>query len=121
MIWQQKTLKPLEAITRTGFLVSLVSYVVFWLADAVVPGFVSRYFSVHVFLLASVVFGILWASVLDAYTSRPMVQVAVALFCGLVLAVLTWGFAPDLDVYRVVLTLVSFFTPTILYTLIRSS
>lgn len=119
MIWQQKTLKPLEAITRTGFLVSLVSYVVFWLADAVVPGFVSRYFSVHIFLLASVVFGILWASVLEEYASRPILQVAVALFCGLLLAVLTWSLAQDLGVYRVPLALLSAFVPTILYTLIR--
>ena len=120
MIWQQKTLKPLEAITRTGFLVSLVSYVIFWLADVAQPGFISRYFSVHVFLLASVVFGLLWASVLEEYASRPMFQVVVALFCGLALAVLTWGLAQDLGVYRVPLSLVSFFTPTILYTLIRS-
>lgn len=100
---------------------SLVSYVVFWLADVVQPGFVSRYFSVHIFLLASVVFGLLWALVLEEYTSRPMLQVASALFCGLLLAVLTWSLAQDLDVYRVPLVLISFITPTILYTLIRSS
>lgn len=119
MIWQRKTLKPLEAIARTGFLVSLASYVIFWLADVVQPGFVSRYFSVHVFLLGSVVFGLLWASVLEEYASRPIFQVAVALFCGLVLAVLTWSLAQDLDVYRVPLALVSLFTPTILYALVR--
>ena len=120
MIWQKKIFKPLEAITWTGFLVSLTSYIVFWLTDVVIPGFVSRYFSVHIFLLASVVFGVLWAGVLEEYASRPILQVAVALFCGFVLAVLTWCLVQDLGVYRVPLALIFLFTPTILYTLIRS-
>lgn len=120
MIWQRKTIKPLEAIVRTGFLVSLTSYVVFWIVDVVQPGFVSRYFSVHIFLLASVVFGLLWASVLDEYVSRPILQVVVVTFCGLMLAVLTWNLAQNLGVYRVPLTLISLILPSILYSLIRS-
>ena len=98
---------------------SLVSYVIFWLADVAQPGFISRYFSVHVFLLASVVFGLLWASVLERVRVKADVPGGRGAFCGLVLAVLTWGLAQDLGVYRVPLSLVSFFTPTILYTLIR--
>jgi len=120
MIWQQKTLNPLEAITRTGFLVSLTSYIVFWLADVVQPGFVSRYFSVHIFLLATVVFGVLWSVVLEEYEQRPLVHVAAAITFGVVLAVLTWGLADDLDVYRVPLVLLTAVSPTILYALIRS-
>lgn len=120
MIWKRHTIRPLEAIARTGFLVSLTSYVVFWLADAIQPGFVSRYFSVHVFLLAAVVFGIFWSHALQEYTSRPILHVAVAVLCGLVLCVLTWGFAQGLGVYRVPLVLISFFTPALLYTFIRS-
>ena len=120
MLWEKKRLKPLEAITRTGFYVSLTSYVVFWLTDVVQPGFVSRYFSVHIFLLASVVFGFLWATVLEEYASRPIIQVAVSLFCGLGLVMLTWGLAEGLDVYRLPVVLLSFFTPAILYALIRS-
>ena len=120
MIWQQKTLKPLEAILRTGFLVSLTSYIVFWLADVVQPGFVSRYFSVHIFLLATVVFGILWSMVLEEYVARPLVHVVAAVAFGVLLAVLTWGLARDVDVYRIPLTILTFITPTILYSLIRS-
>lgn len=120
MIWQRKTLKPFEAITRTGFLVSLASYAMFWLADAVQPGFVSHYFSVHIFLLASIVFGVLWSWVLEEYTSRPILQVVMAILCGIVLAVLTWSLAQDLGFYRVPLALLSVFAPMILYTLIRN-
>lgn len=120
MIWKRHALKPLEAITRTGFLVSLVSYMVFWLFDVIQPGFVSRYFSVHIFLLASVTFGVLWSWTLEEYTSRPLLQVAMAILCGILLAVLTWGLAQDLGVYRVPLVLLTACTPMILYALIRS-
>jgi len=119
MIWKQKTLNPPEAITRTGFLVSLTSYIVFWLADVVQPGFVSRYFSVHIFLLATVVFGVLWSIVLEEYVQRPLVHVLSAVTFGVVLAVLTWGLAVDLEVYRVPLILLTAVSPMILYSLIR--
>lgn len=97
---------------------SLMSYLVFWLADVVQPGFVSRYFSVHLFLLTGVVFGSVWAWVLEEYTSRPLLAVAFAILCGLLLAVFTWRLAGDLGVYRVPLVLVSAGVPTILYILI---
>ncbi len=48
------------AVARTGFLASLISYAAFWTADIARPGFVSRYFSVHVFLLAAIAFGWWW-------------------------------------------------------------
>ena len=120
MIWKQKTLNPPEAITRTGFLVSLTSYIVFWLADVRQPGFVSRYFSVHLFLLATVFFGILWSMVLEEYEQRPLVHILLAVTFGAVLAVLTWSLAAGLDVYRVPLVLLTAVSPTILYALIRS-
>ena len=120
MIWEQKRIKPLEAMTRTGFFVSLCSYIGFWLADVIEPGFVSRYFSVHIFLLASLVFGFLWATVLEEYSSRPLFQMAASLLCGLVLVMLTWGLTEGLDVYRLPVLVLSLMTPTILYLLIRS-
>ena len=103
-----------------GFLVSLTSYIVFWLADVVQPGFVSRYFSVHIFLLATVVFGVLWSMVLEEYEQRLLIHVVAAITLGVVLAVLTWDIAVDLEVYRVPLVLLTAVSPTILYALIRS-
>jgi hypothetical protein len=120
MIWRKHTGRPLETIARTGFLVSLTSYTLFWLADAVRPGFVSRYFSVHMFLLATIVFGLWWANVLDTYQHRPRVHVVLAALVGVVLAVLTWGLAPDLGFSHVPVALIALITPTILYTLIRT-
>ena len=49
-------LRTSEAIARTGFVTSVISYAIFWIADIIHPGFVSDYFSVHIFLLAAIAF-----------------------------------------------------------------
>lgn len=51
------------SVARTGFYAALVSYAAFWLCDAIRPGFVSNYFSVHWFLIAAIVFAV-WLLVL---------------------------------------------------------
>lgn len=119
MLWQRKTLKPLETIARTGFLVSLTSWIVFWLADLVEPGFVSRSFSVHIFLLAAIVCGWIWSQTLEDYTSRPRAQAVVGALGGLGMAVLTWNLSQDLGIYRVPLALLSASVPTMVYALMR--
>lgn len=103
-----------------GFLVNLTSYVVFWLVDVAEPGFVSRYFSVHIFLLAGIVFGIAWSSVLETYEQRPLMHLLFVIVFGVVLSVITWNFVADLGVYRVPLVFISAACPAILYSLIRS-
>lgn len=120
MIWKRKTLRPLEAIARTGFLVSLTSYALFWIADVIEPGFVSRFFSVHLFLLSSIVFGLAWTAVMETYTSRPRLHRAVALLCGVVLCVLTWSLVGDVGAYRVLLSLIALATPSIIYSHINT-
>jgi hypothetical protein len=120
MIWKKHTQKPLEAIARTGFLISFTSYNVFWVTDLIQPGFVSRYFSVHIFLLAAIIFAVVWSRVMEEYTDRPIVQTLVALTFGVFLAVLTWDIASDLDLYRLPLVLIAAVTPLTIYSLIRS-
>lgn len=119
MIWQKHELKPLEAIARTGFLMSLISYVVFWLSDVIQPGFVSRYFSIHLFLLIGLGFGVLWGKSLVQYTSHPRLQLLASLFCGALLAVLTWSLSADVGVYHFPVSLIAFFIPSALFFLIR--
>ncbi len=119
MIWKTKTFSPLEVISRTGFLVAASSYVLFWLLDLAKPGFVSRYFSVHAFLLAAIVFGIWWSAVVRDYTQRPWIESLIALALGLILAVITWGAADGIEGYRLLLTLIVVFIPTIIYVLIK--
>jgi len=119
MIWKTKSFSAIETITRTGFLVAVTSYILFWLLDALQPGFVSRYFSVHIFLLAAIVFGVWWAAVVDQYTQRPWLESLVALSLGIILAVITWNTSDGLDGYRLLLALMGLFTPSIIYVLIK--
>ncbi len=53
---------PWAGVARTGFYASLAWYAVFFAADLLRPGFVSRYFSVHWLLLLTAACGAWWAS-----------------------------------------------------------
>lgn len=55
-------------IFQTAFYTSLISYAVFFAAEILRPGFVSRSFSVHLILLAAIAFGVAWAW---AFSKRP--------------------------------------------------
>ncbi|MBT5807645.1 hypothetical protein HOI18_00010 [Candidatus Uhrbacteria bacterium] len=120
MIWFRKRIQPLETIARTGFLTSLVSYITFWLFDIIQPGFVSRYFSVHIFLLGAVIFGLWWSSAMDDYIERPGIQLLFALVFGILLAVLTFALSKDMSGYRLILSLISFTIPWIVLRLLKS-
>ncbi len=109
MLWKSsKHPRPLETIARTAFFTSLASYIVFWLADLSVPGFVSRYFSVHFFLLSSVVFGLLWSHTLEEYEERPYMQACAAVTLGIIDAVLVWFASDGAGGYRMVLVIGAF-------------
>jgi len=119
MFWKH-TSRPLEIVTRTGFHVSIVSYLVFWLADLLQPGFVSRYFSVHAFLLAAIIFGVLWSWCMQEYVERPWLQGVVLIAFGVFLSMITWSLTKDLEMYRLLIVLLCFFTPWIIYRLIKT-
>lgn len=120
-MWKHKNLhRPLEAIARTGFLTAIISYLAFWLVDVVKPGFVSRYLSVHIFLLAAILFGICWSRTMEEYTERPWLQSLTVVALGFLLAVLTWGVVEDLGIYRLFLVVLAFATPFVVCALIKS-
>jgi hypothetical protein len=54
----------IEPFGKTLFLTTLVSLIFFLILDLVWPGFVSKTFSVHWFLLAAIISGIFWGSVI---------------------------------------------------------
>jgi hypothetical protein len=109
----------LEAISKTGFLVSLSAYLLFWLSDLIQPGFVSRYFSVHIFLLTALVSGLLWSHLVNEYTDRPLIQTITTLLIGIFLAVVAWLSSEGLGGYRFPVTLIAFFTPSMVYSLMK--
>ncbi len=111
MVWKRKHFNPKEEIARTGFHVALISYISFWAIDLVQPGFVSRYVSVHIFLLAIVAFGLLWSREMDSYRERPLVHKVVALISGIALAMLIWHTSEGLDEYRAALVVIGLATP----------
>ncbi len=106
-------------ISRTGFYVSLISYVVFWVLDILQPGFVARTFSVHIFLLSAIVFGIWWAIVVKEYTERPWFEMLVALVLGILLSVLTWIFGEGLGMFRILVVFLALFVPLLVLRLFK--
>jgi|GEM_PF-782413 len=107
-------------ISRTGFYVSLISYIVFWVLDIFQPGFVARTFSVHIFLLSAIVFGIWWAIVVKEYTERPWLEMLFALALGILLSVLTWIFGEGLGMFRLLVVVIAFMTPLLFLRLLRN-
>ena len=120
MIWQSKQWRAREEIAKTGFLTALVSYISFWFVDLMQPGFVSRYFSVHIFLLAMVVFGLWWAQEIEEYEEKPLIQAVIAGLSGIAVAVLIWGASEGLDEYRAALVVIGFITPWFILKALKS-
>ncbi|MBI2473088.1 hypothetical protein HYV70_00845 [Candidatus Uhrbacteria bacterium] len=104
----------IEPLVRTGFLTSLLFYILFWFTDFLIPGFVSRYFSVHLFLLTALVCGLLWSHVIDTYRQHPQWRRFIVFSLGFMFALLTWKFTSGLGFERFFLVMVVFFTPTLL-------
>jgi len=75
-------------IGKTGFLVSVISYVVFWLADFWRQGFVSTVFSVHWFLFFAWIFGVLWT--LTATTPQTRLSKLLIASLSFILFIVLW-------------------------------
>ncbi|MFH1253213.1 MAG: hypothetical protein V1664_02675 [Candidatus Uhrbacteria bacterium] len=63
MFFHHHEINFFETISRTVFLTAAISFVVFLAFDLLIPGFVSRVFSVHWFLLVALISGFCWGSV----------------------------------------------------------
>jgi hypothetical protein len=109
----------MSSIAQTGFLMSLTSYVFFWLLDLVRPGFVARFFSVHIFLLGMIVFGIWWSHTIETYTDRIRLQYILSLVFGIVFLVIVWKTGVWLDFMRPMVAFIAFFVPLIVLRLVR--
>lgn len=106
-------------LARTLFFTSLTSYVVFWMLDALRPGFVSRYLSVHLFLLVGIFSGAWWAQGVSSVKERPWLSYAVCAFFSILVGILCWNGGEGIGTARVWLTLFGLSTPWLFYFLIR--
>ncbi len=107
-------------IAKTGFLTSLVSYVTFWLFDTIRSGFVARYFSVHIFLFFSLVFGYWWSISVRTYQDRPKIQLLVAVAFGIFLSMIIWLTGEGLGTNRFFVSLLGLIIPLFFLGLLRS-
>lgn len=109
-----------ESVAKTGFFVSVFSYVVFWGMDLLRPGFVSRTLSVHVFLASAILFGGWWLW----YRSEPRfsskISAVFSLLFGLLLLVLVLGFGTGLGEHQVPVAVLATILPSLTFRLIRS-
>ena len=108
-----------EPIARTGFLTCLASYMFFWSLDLLRPGFVARYFSVHIFLLGVIIFGIWWASVVDRYVDHQRIQWSLSALFGIFLSVIVWKLGGAFGLGRGIVSLIALFVPMLVLRLVK--
>jgi len=114
-------------IARTGFCVSVVSYLVFLLTDLIKPGFVSNYMSVHWFLFTAIIFTIWWSTGTHKRTTvdnRSVIYCvrnwSVASVLGVLAAILVWKAGADLEEFRILSSILAFLLPSIVLGVLRS-
>jgi hypothetical protein len=110
-----------EEIAKTLFLTSVTSYGVFWVCDALRPGFVARYVSVHLFLLVAVASGAWWAMCVRACQDWPLLQYVVAGLVGLGVTYFVWSVGESFGDVRVLASGLAFFVPLVSLLLVRTS
>lgn len=100
-----------ETLSRTIFLTSLISFIVFLGLDLLRPGFVSNTFSVHWFLLVAIISGVWWAVVVKEQKEKKKLQFLFSAVLGLAGAFIVWQFRPDLGDYLVLVLPLALVTP----------
>jgi len=107
-------------IAKTGFYTSVISYLVFLLAEYIKPGFVSNYMSVHWFLLAVIVFAIWWGSQVKTVHDRASVQYVLSVLFGFILAILVWQVGADFHEFRILSSILALLLPPTMLGVLRS-
>ena len=102
-------------IARTGYVVSVGSYLFFLTLDWLRPGFVSDYLSAHLFLGAAFIFGILWARKATTPGGGRLLTVCFLLPLGLLLAVFAWKEGRPFGDLRLLVSLIAFVVPFLTY------
>lgn len=110
----------IERIAKTGFIVSVFSYLVYFLADVIKPGFVSNYMSVHWWLLTAIVFAIIWSVTLKKTHDHPNIQFMVAGLLGIITAMIAWKTGADLAEFRILVTIIGAILPMTVLAVLRS-
>lgn len=115
-------LRELEtSVAGTAFTAFSAAYAAFWLAELARPGFVSRFLSVHLFLLAAVVSGAWYAVRVERYRDRPLMQYACAFLLAPLAAYAMWRLGEGFGDGRLLAAALAAAVPPIVVPLLRSS
>lgn len=106
-------------LAKTGFYTSLITYLLFLGVEALRPGFVARYFSPHICLLAIICFGAWWSFGPPA-SDRRFGHWPLATLFGFFLSVIVWRLGSGFEAYRILMALLGFLVPLAVLVLIRS-
>lgn len=107
----------IEPLAKTGFYTSFISYLVFWSMDILIPGFVSRFFSVHLFLLMSILCVSIWGATIETYYPSRFGLSLGALSIGVLLCTVSFVVL-DRSLFSLFLSVMAFFIPFIVLRLI---
>ncbi len=109
-----------RALAKTTFLTALASFVGFLMLDLARPGFVSRYASVHWFLMAALASGIWWAASGASVGRERRLGQAVAVSGVSVLAVMaSWQLREGLGEHVMLVVVLSAAAPWFILNLLR--
>ena len=106
-------------IAQTGFCTSIFTYALLLISNAIRPGFVARYFSPHIFLLAAIVFGIWWAANVKEYKEKRFLNWLISLSLAILLSVITWNFGEGFREYRIIMVIIAFVTPFVVQKILK--
>ena len=96
---------------KSAFFISLVTYLLLILAEAIQPGFVSNYFSAHWLLLVALGLFILLVVRGETFRSHRMVEWVLAILVALIFGVVTWRLGEPLEELRFLMVLVAAMLP----------
>ena len=120
-LWKTSKENAQALLARTGFVMSVLSLIVFWLSDIVRPGFVSRYFSPHVFAVLAVLFAVWWLRTRTRKSKkRPWMRAVVLTFFSLLFLLICWVCGEGFGAFRILFSILAFFTPWLIVKLIDS-
>lgn len=111
-------------IAKTGFTVSLSSYLLFALFDYLRPGFVSYVFSLHWFLAPIIVFAVLFVLTFASEKKKGLFFEIITLFLqflsGGVIFILIWREGEIFGDFRIFLSLFGFLSPWLAMRLLKN-
>jgi hypothetical protein len=120
-LWNKSKECRQAVLAQTGFVVSLGSLLVFWLADVIRSGFVSRYFSPHIFAVLAILFAVWWLRMRTQKNKHhPWLRIFSLIFLSFLFLLIVFICGEGFGAFRIVFSLLAAGAPWLFITLIDS-